>query len=73
MYVNGILAANELLLERRDLRLPIPRELCHARTLRISLVPAVIEVPKLSKQSSDERALSIGVHSVCLRNIIVAI
>lgn len=67
IYVNSMLAGNELLLERRALHLIIPRELCHAATLRIDLVPAVVDVPKLSKQSNDERVLSIGVYSVSLR------
>lgn len=66
VFVDGSFVAAQMLRERTVLRVPIARELCPGKRARISVLPAVVQVPKLASDSSDERALSIGVHAVAL-------
>ena len=64
--MDGSFVAAQMLRERTVIRVPIARELCPGKRTRISILPAVVQVPKLASDSSDERALSIGVHAVAL-------
>ncbi|ROQ02013.1 hypothetical protein EDC65_1201 [Stella humosa] len=66
VFVEGSFVDAILLRERAVVHIPIPRELCPGKRIRISLVPAEVQVPKLATDSSDERPLSIGVHAVAL-------
>jgi len=66
VYVEGTFLEAVMLRERTVVRLSIGRDLCPGKRVRISLVPAVVQVPKLASDSSDERALSVGVHAVAL-------
>lgn len=66
VYVEGTFLDAVMLRERTVVRLSIARDLCPGKRVRINLVPAVVQVPKLATDSSDERALSIGVHAVAL-------
>lgn len=66
VFVEGSLVDSIMLRERQVVRVAIPRELCPGKRARIGIVPAVVQVPKLASESSDERALSIGVHAVAL-------
>ncbi len=66
VFVDGVFVAATMLRERAVVRVPIARELCPGKRARVSIVPAVVQVPKLASDSSDERALSIGVHAVAL-------
>jgi hypothetical protein len=68
VFVNGLLVGVRLLQKRSLLRFDIPKEWVTARKLRLTLVPSVVEVPKLSGRSPDERVLSIGVFSLRLAN-----
>lgn len=66
VFCNGAHVGTHLVLSRGHIAVTIPRDLCAARRLRLSLVPAVVEIPKLAGRNSDERALSVGVYSVSL-------
>jgi hypothetical protein len=66
VFVDGTFVTATVLRERTLVQVPIARELCPGKQTRISLLPAVVQVPKLASNSSDERALSIGVHAVSL-------
>ena len=66
VFVEGSFVDAVLLRERTVVRIAIARELCPGKRVRISLVPAVVQVPKLATDSSDERPLSIGVHAAAL-------
>lgn len=66
VFVEGSFVEAVMLRERTVVRIAIPRELCPGKQARVSLVPAEVQVPKLASDSSDERALSIGVHAVAL-------
>ncbi|BBK42028.1 hypothetical protein STVA_20480 [Allostella vacuolata] len=66
IFVDGSFVDALMMRERAVVRIPIARELCPGKRMRISIVPGVVQVPKLATDSSDERALSIGVHAVAL-------
>ncbi len=68
LFGGGLFLGSRLLLGRALLVFPLPREVAATRTLRLALVPGMIEIPKRAGRGPDERALSIGVFSVCLRN-----
>ncbi len=66
VYANGAYLDSFLVTERGQVSAAIPRELCPGRRLRVSIVPALVHIPKREGGSADERALSIGVHAIGL-------
>ena len=66
VFCNGTHVGTHLVVSRGHITVPIARDLCAGRNLRLSLVPAEVEIPKLAGRNSDERALSVGVYSVSL-------
>ncbi|WP_135469132.1 hypothetical protein [Crenalkalicoccus roseus] len=68
LFANGQFMGARLLRQRTTLTFHLPREVVTTRQLRLSLLPGMVEIPKLAGRNSDERALSVGVFSVCLRS-----
>lgn len=68
VFANGLFVGAKLLRERSTLCFAVARDLVATRQLRLSLVPGMIEIPKLAGRNADERALSVGVFSAVLRN-----
>lgn len=67
-FCGGTYLGAKLLRSRQTVSFTILREMCTGRQIRVSLVPAVVEIPKLAGRNVDERALSVGIYSICLRN-----
>lgn len=65
-FCNGAYVGTYMILARGSVTITIGRDLCTGRKLRVALVPSEVEIPKLAGRNTDERALSIGVHSVSL-------
>ena len=67
LFCNGLFAGARLVRDRTLLSFFIPRDMATGKRVKMLLVPDVVEVPKLAGRNSDERALSVGVISLCLR------
>jgi hypothetical protein len=68
VYGNGAYIGTYMVRSRGPIRVPLTRDMCSSRTIRLSLVPAEVQIPKLVGRNGDERALSIGVYSIALIN-----